>query len=58
MTNVLISKKAVKTDLAAVTKALGHAPSRREYRNMGTYSSWTAEARYGTWTKARKAGSR
>lgn len=56
--NVLISKNEVKADIARVTRKLGHAPSRNEYRANGKYSSWTAEARFNTWTKAQKAGSR
>ncbi len=51
----MISKEAVKTDIRRVARVVGSAPSRDQYRAKGNFSSWLAEARFGTWTKALRA---
>lgn len=54
MTTSNYSKEAVAKDIRRVAKTLGHAPTRREYRKKGNFSSWLTEARFGSWTKALK----
>lgn len=55
-TNNKVSKAAVKADLTRVARKLRtNSLTREEYRANGNFSSWLAEARYGSWTNAARA---